>query len=100
MDFISASLGTALDEIYQRLIDCNFGTEDPVDRFTFTVALPNAMGREGRGYRPTEVALKLAFGESGTPREAEIGPSDGDMERCLVTTWLVSQYWANEGITG
>ena len=41
MDFISASLGTALDEIYQRLIDCNFGTED------------TELGREGRGYRPT-----------------------------------------------
>ena len=34
MDFILASLGTALDEIYQRLIECNFGTEDPVDRLT------------------------------------------------------------------
>ena len=31
----------------------------------FTVALLNAMGREGRGDRPTEVVLMLAFGESG-----------------------------------
>ena len=27
MDFISASLGRSLDEVYQRLIDCNFGLE-------------------------------------------------------------------------
>ena len=30
------------------------------------VALLNALGREGRGDRPTEVVLMLAFGESGT----------------------------------
>ena len=32
----------------------------------FTVALLNAMGREGRGDCPTEVVLMLAYGESGT----------------------------------
>ena len=32
----------------------------------FAVALLNAMGREGRGDRTTEVFLTLAFGESGT----------------------------------
>ena len=32
----------------------------------FVVALLNALGREGRGNRPTEVVLMLAFGESGT----------------------------------
>ena len=31
-----------------------------------TVALLNAMGREGRGDRPREVVLMLAYGESGT----------------------------------
>ena len=30
------------------------------------VALHNVLGREGRGNRPTEVVLMLAFGESGT----------------------------------
>ena len=32
----------------------------------FVVALLTALGREGRGNRPTEVVLMLAFGESGT----------------------------------
>ena len=32
----------------------------------FVVALLNALGREGRGNRPTEVVLIMAFGESGT----------------------------------
>ena len=32
----------------------------------FVVALLNALGREGRGNRPTEVVLMLAFGESRT----------------------------------
>ena len=32
----------------------------------FVVALLNALGREGRGNRPTEVVLMLALGESGT----------------------------------
>ena len=62
MDFISASLGTIVDEVYQRLIDCNFGQEDP-EQAMFTVALLSALGTEGR---PTEVVLTLAFGESGT----------------------------------
>ena len=43
IDFISASLGTTLDEIYQRLVDCNFVLEYP-DLAMFTVALLNAMG--------------------------------------------------------
>ena len=29
MEFVSASLGATLDEIYQRLIDCDFAQEDP-----------------------------------------------------------------------
>ena len=65
MDFISASVVATLDEIYQRLIDCNFGVEEP-EFLMFTVALLKAMGREGRGDRPTEVVLMIAFGESGT----------------------------------
>ena len=51
MDFISASLGTTLDEIYQRLVDCNLALEDP-EQAMFTDALLNAMGREGRGAAP------------------------------------------------
>ena len=69
MDFISASLGTTLDEIYQRLIDCDFGLEVP-ELAMFTVALLNAMAREGRGNRPTDVVLMLAFGESGTAQRS------------------------------
>ena len=65
MEFLSASLGAILDEIYQRLIDCDFTREDP-GLAMFVVALLNALGREGRGNRPTEVMLMLAFGESGT----------------------------------
>ena len=66
MDFVSASLGMTVDEIYQRLVDCSFALEDP------ELALLNAMGREGHGNRPREVVLMLAFGESGT---AESGPN-------------------------
>ena len=75
MEFLSASLGATLDEIYQRLIDCDFRPliatksdchkQDP-GLAMFVVALLNALGREGRGNRPTEVVLMLAFGESGT----------------------------------
>ena len=65
MEFFSASLGATLDEIYQRLIDCDFTREDP-GLAMFVVALLNALGREGRGNRPTEVVLMLAFAESGT----------------------------------
>ena len=65
MEFLLASLGATLDEIYQRLIDCDFTREDP-GLAMFVVALLNALGREGRGNRPTEVVLILAFGESGT----------------------------------
>ena len=65
MEFLLASLGATLDEIYQRLIDCDFTREDP-GLAMFLVALPIALGREGRGNRPTEVVLMLAFGESRT----------------------------------
>ena len=57
MEFLSASLGATLDEIYQRLIDCDFTREDP-GLAMFVVALLNALGREDRGNRPTEVVLK------------------------------------------
>ena len=65
MDFISASLGTTLEEIYQRLLDCIFALED-LELPMFIVELLNAMGREGRWNRPMEVVLMLAFGDSGT----------------------------------
>ena len=65
MEFLSASLGATLDEVYQRLIDCDFAQEDP-GLAMFVVALLNAIGRVGRGSRPTEVVLMLAFGKSGT----------------------------------
>ena len=65
MEFLSASLGATLDEIYQRLIYCDF-TRENLRLAMFVVALLNALGREGRGNRPTEVVLMLAFGESGT----------------------------------
>ena len=66
MDSISASLVTTLDKIYQHMLECNIGLEDP-DLPMFTVALLNAMGREGRGEHPTEEVLMLAFGEFNTP---------------------------------
>ena len=65
MNFISASLGATLLEIYQRLIDCIFEIEDP-ELAMIAVALLNAMRREGCGDRAIEVVLMLAFGESGT----------------------------------
>ena len=65
MEFLSASLGANLYEIYKRLIDCDFAREDPVLAM-FVVALLNTLRRVGRGNRPTEVVLMLAFGESGT----------------------------------
>ena len=64
MDF-SARLETTLDEIYQRLVNCNFSLEDP-ELAMFTVALLNAMGGEGRGDHHTDMVLMLAYGESGT----------------------------------
>ena len=65
VEVLSASLGATLDEIYQRLIDCDFAQEYP-GLAMFVVALLKALGREGRGNRPQEVALMLASGESGT----------------------------------
>ena len=67
MDFNSGSLRTALDEINQRLVDCNFGLEDP-KLLMFTAALLIAMRREGRGDRSTELVLMMDFGESGTAK--------------------------------
>ena len=70
MEFLSASLGATLDEIYQRLIDCDFAQEDP-GLAMFVVALLNALGRGGRGNCPTEVVLMLASVSPGPPREVE-----------------------------
>ena len=100
MDFISASLGTTVDEICQLLLDCNFGLAD-TELAMFIVALLNAMGREGRGDRPLEVVLILALGEyGGTAERAEIASCDGDLERCRVTICLVSQDWVSKGTIG
>ena len=54
-----------LDEVYQRLIDCKFGLEEP-ELAMFTVTILNALGREARGEHPTEVVLILVFSASGT----------------------------------
>ena len=69
-EIVSASLGATLDEIYQRLIDCDFAQKDP-GLAMFVVVLLNALGLEGRGNRPTEVVLMLAFGESGTAERGQ-----------------------------
>ena len=58
MDFISARLGTTLDKVYQRLIDCNIGLED-LELAMFAIALLNAIGREGCGDRHAEKELGL-----------------------------------------
>ena len=60
MEIISASLGAALDEIYQQLIDSDFAQENP-GLAMFVVALLNALRQEGRGNRPIEAVLILAF---------------------------------------
>ena len=70
MEFASTSLGATLYEINQRLIDCDFAQEDP-GLAIFVVALLNALGREVRGNRPTEVVLMLAYGESGTAERGQ-----------------------------
>ena len=67
MESISACLKSALGEIYQLLVDCNFGLEDP-ELVMFTIALLKVMGREGRGNHSTEAVLMLAFGESRTAK--------------------------------
>ena len=79
-DFISASLGTTLDAVYHRLIYCNFGLEQP-ELAMFAVALLKAMGREGREDRPTEVVLKVAFGDPVPPGGAGIDSCEGNAER-------------------
>ena len=73
MDFISANLGMALDQMYQRLIDCNLGLEEP-ELAMFTVALLNALGSEASGDCPRQVVLMLAFGEFGTADSGRIRP--------------------------
>ena len=48
MNLISASLGTDLDAIYQRLLYCDFSLKD-LELTIFVVALLIAMGRDGPG---------------------------------------------------
>ena len=57
IDYILASLGTTLDEVYQRLVAGNFGLEDP-ELAMFTVAIL----MEGK----LMLVLMLAFGASAT----------------------------------
>ena len=65
MEFLSASLGATLDEIYQRLIDV---TSHEKTRGWRCLWSHSSMHWEERveGIAPTEVVLMLAFGESGT----------------------------------
>ena len=64
MEFISASLGRAQDELYQRLLDCNVELEGP-ELAMFTVALLNVT------YHPTDVMLMLAFGKFSTAKKSQ-----------------------------
>ena len=71
MEFLSASLGATLDEIYQRLIDCDFTREDP-GLAMFVVALLNALGKRGSRESPYRSRVDCWPSVSpGPPREAE-----------------------------
>ncbi|XP_063710412.1 uncharacterized protein LOC134838970 [Symsagittifera roscoffensis] len=60
---LTESRNSSWYEIYQRMVGCTFGLEDPVLAM-FTVALLNAMGRKDCVVHTTEVVSKLAIGES------------------------------------
>ena len=51
MEFLSASLGATLDEIYQRLIDCDFTREDP-GLAMFVGRTPQCTGKRGSRESP------------------------------------------------
>ena len=76
MDIVSASLGTTLDEIYRRLVDCYFGQEEP-EMGLFLMALMNAKESEGSVIRPMEMLLLLAYGDYGIAQRAS----------CRLTPW-------------
>ena len=63
-DFILERLGTTLDEVYQRLIVCNFGMEEP-ELAMFTVALLDVIEEKAVG-PPHINNVNAGFGESGT----------------------------------
>ena len=91
---LTESRNSSRYKIYQRMMGCTFGLEDPVLAM-FTVALLNAMGRKGCVDRTTEVVSKLAIGESGTARTPKrkffLGQRDHVMGRVLYTRWTLQQ---------
>ena len=64
MDLAEAYVGPMIDAIYRRLMDRDFGLEDPEVVMLLT-ALINILGHDNRGDRPTEVLLMAAYGERG-----------------------------------
>ena len=90
MESISACSKSALDEIYQWLVDCNFRVEDQ-ELVMFTIALLKVMGREGRGNRSTEAVLMLAFSESRTAKKGRntvVRYRRGEMSGHDLASWL------------
>ena len=65
MDFISAILGTTLDEVYQRLIDCIFGIGRPGAGHYYRCTAYCDGKRRPRDH-PAEVVSILALGDSST----------------------------------
>ena len=64
MDLAEAYVGPMIDAIYRRLMDRDFGLEDP-EVVMLLVALINSLGHDNRGDRPTEFFLMAAYGERG-----------------------------------
>ena len=64
MDLAEAYVGPMINAIYRRLIDRDFGLEDPEVVMLLT-ALINILGHDNPGDRPTEVLLMAAYGERG-----------------------------------
>ena len=62
MDLAEAYVGPWIDSIYRRLMDRDFGLEDPEVVMLLT-ALINILGLDNRGDCPTEVLLMAAYGE-------------------------------------
>ena len=64
MDLAEAYVEPMIDAIYSRLMDRDFGLEDP-EVVILRTALINILGHDNRGDRPTEVLLMAAYGERG-----------------------------------
>ena len=64
MDLAEAYVGPMIDAIYRRLMDRDFGLEDP-EIIMLLTALINILGHDNRGDRPTEVLLMAEYGERG-----------------------------------